>query len=147
MSRYKPGSRISQMWTAYERDGPAAAIKLGPSLGLAGTTINKWISGWEREKRKGVSPIKETPEIKVQKEQKTPPRKLPKIAGYTADQVALLFDLRDSKERGAASMQCTRRIDIARQLKKLVKEQDTFGGGFCSITDAGLKLLKQHKEK
>lgn len=65
----------------------------------------------------------------------------------TKDQVNLLFDLKASKERGAASMSCGTRTKIARELVglKLVESTSFMSGtisGFYYITDKGIKALK-----
>jgi hypothetical protein len=52
-ARFKPGSRVQQMWEAYDKDGPKAATALGPSLNLSPSTINGWVRVWDREKQTG----------------------------------------------------------------------------------------------
>lgn len=47
--RFRPGSRIAQMWAKFEKEGPEAAIAFGPSLNLAASTISNWVRGWSRE--------------------------------------------------------------------------------------------------
>jgi hypothetical protein len=50
VANYKPGSGIHRMWTAYEKDGPDAARKIGLELHLSPSTINTRVRGWDRDK-------------------------------------------------------------------------------------------------
>jgi hypothetical protein len=64
----------------------------------------------------------------------------------TEAEIALLFDLKESKERGAASLGCSDRHMISiHQLEKLgFVQQHGFGPTCFYITDAGLKATKKY---
>jgi len=60
----------------------------------------------------------------------------------TQDQIILLFDLKASQERGAASMGCNQRLTIASELKQQgLIDQVPYGPSFYRINQRGLKVL------
>ena len=62
----------------------------------------------------------------------------------TKDQIKLLRDLGESKDRGGASMSCDRRKADAHALEKLdlIKwHGELFGSTFFYITEKGIKVL------
>lgn len=64
----------------------------------------------------------------------------------TESEIWLLFDLKDSKERGAASLSCGQRILQIAQLVKLgFARQHHFGETQFFITDAGMVEAKKHE--
>jgi hypothetical protein len=68
----------------------------------------------------------------------------------TQDQIILLLMLKESKQRGAASMSCDRRLATAFELEKLGFVEwhgGMFGSNFYHITNAGMKALEKTKEK
>lgn len=66
----------------------------------------------------------------------------------TQEEIRLLFELKESKERGAASLGCSnhRAISIATLEKLGFAKQHGFGPTSFYITDAGLKESTRHKQ-
>lgn len=63
----------------------------------------------------------------------------------TKDQLRLLRDLRDCKQRGGASQSCDRHRAVAHELEEmgLIKwHGEMFGSTFYYITDKGLTFVK-----
>jgi hypothetical protein len=68
----------------------------------------------------------------------------------TQDQIILLLNLKDAKERGAASQSCDRYQTTARELEELgfaTWHGIIWGSTFYRITDAGLKALEKTRDK
>lgn len=65
----------------------------------------------------------------------------------TQEQIALLFELKESKERGAASLGCSNhRLEPIAALEKLgFAKQHGYGPTSFYITEAGLEEVKKHK--
>lgn len=65
----------------------------------------------------------------------------------TQDQIILLLDLRESKERGAASMGLGQRVGIAEGVVKLkmIEKSGSFGG--YRITVTGEKWLEKNRRR
>lgn len=62
----------------------------------------------------------------------------------TQDQIILLLDLRDSQERGAASMSCNQRLTIANELHQQgLIDKVPYGPSFYRINQKGLAALKK----
>lgn len=70
-TRYKAGSRVQQVWAAFEKGGAEAAEASAKSLSLAASTIKAWISGWQREKG-GAAP--KAAKVAKEKKAKLPPQ-------------------------------------------------------------------------
>jgi hypothetical protein len=65
----------------------------------------------------------------------------------TEEQIALLFALKESKERGAASLGCSNKLSSIAVLEKLgYAKQHGFGPTSFFITAAGLEEAKKHKK-
>lgn len=66
----------------------------------------------------------------------------------TQEEIRLLFELKESKERGAASLGCSnhRAVSIATLEKLGFAKQHGFGPTSFYITDAGLKESTRHKQ-
>jgi hypothetical protein len=64
-TRYKPGSRLQDMWAAHEKGGAQACYALGPTLKLAATTIKAWARKWDRERGIGLAPKTKSPSVKT----------------------------------------------------------------------------------
>lgn len=79
-TRYKAGSRVQQVWAAFEKGGAEEAEVVAKSLSLAGSTIKAWISGWQREKGGGAAPkaakVKGPPKPKQTAEERQEARRL-----------------------------------------------------------------------
>lgn len=69
-----------------------------------------------------------------------------KDVAMTENEIWLLLDLKDSKERGAASLSCTQHlVTVARLVKLGFVKQHSFGETQFFITDAGMKEADKHK--
>lgn len=68
-------------------------------------------------------------------------------SAVTEDEIRLLFELKESKDRGAASIGCVNhRVEPIAQLVKMgLAQPHGFSSTSFYITDAGLKELKKHK--
>lgn len=65
----------------------------------------------------------------------------------TQDQIILLLNLKDSKDRGAASMGLGQRVGVAEGMVKLkmIEKHGTFGG--YRITSVGEKWLEKNRRR
>src|SRR4051812_15455194 len=90
-------------------------------------------------------------EDRVKAWDKSPPRAynpsyMEKSITMTKEEIALLFNLKDSKERGSASLGCSSHIVEVAVLEKLgYAKQHGFGPTSFYITEAGLKEAAKHK--
>lgn len=81
----------------------------------------------------------------------SPPRKpvpyFEKRVAMTQEEINLLFELKASKERGAASLGCNAHLTAIAYLEKAgFAKQHGYGPTAFFITDAGLDELKNHKK-
>lgn len=73
---------------------------------------------------------------------------LEKKIDMTKEEITLLFELKASKDRGAASLGCSHHhiVSISKLERLGFAEQRGFGPTSFRITDAGLEELKKHKK-
>jgi hypothetical protein len=68
-TKYRPGSRVQQVWEVYEKEGADGATAFGKGLGLADGTLKGWMRMWstgiDKKAKMPSPPISTKPPTKV----------------------------------------------------------------------------------
>lgn len=54
---FRMGTKKNKMYSRFVASGPEAAKKYGLSAGLAPSTVNQWVTSWQRAAEGGTSPV------------------------------------------------------------------------------------------